>query len=401
MAQAVSLLGDSIYFLVFMFMAKKASDDNLTVGLVMAASAVPFLLLSPTAGVVADRFDRRRIMAVADFGSALLTLGLAGLAWFFPVPSPWVIGTFAFALSCINAFFMPARMAAMPRVLPENLLSRGNAVFMVTQQFMWLLGTALNLLVLAAIYELVPGKFFFAAAIFNSVTFLFSSYWVLRLPNLSPERGESHDAPAGGWAEFKSGVAVVFRNPVLKVALPTNILAQTFISGFFIAYLEANEVWFKGDFKQFALIEVSFALPMAIFGYVVGRMTIRRPGFAYSWATGIVGITVLLMAWGQELWFFILCNVVAGFIIPFAWLPIQTYIQSAFADEVRGRVSSAWVSSQMSVQPVGMLCVGPLIDWLGLANAIVVMGGGMAVAGFVGLFFKGNRETTMPAAVVA
>ena len=50
----------------------------------------------------------------------------------------------------------------------------------------------------------------------------------------------------------------------------------------------------------------------------------------------------------------------------------------------------------MSVQPVGMLCVGPLIDWLGLANAIVMMGGGMAAAGFVGLAFKGNRETVMP-----
>jgi hypothetical protein len=286
-------------------------------------------------------------------------------------------------------------MAAMPRVLPERLLAEGNGVFMVTQQFMWLLGTAVNLLVLSAIYIAIPDKFLFAAAIFNSVTFLFSSYWVLRLPNLLPERGEHHEE-GGGWVEFKKGVSVVFRDPVLQVALPANVLAQTFISGFFIAYLEANEVWFSGDFQQFALIEVSFALPMAVFGYIVGRMTIKRPGLAYSWATGLVGITVLMMAWGQEIWFFILCNVLAGMAIPFAWLPIQTYIQSAFADEVRGRVSSAWVSSQMSVQPVGMLCVGPLIDWLGLANAIIVMGGGMAAAGFVGLAFKGNRETVMP-----
>jgi DHA3 family macrolide efflux protein-like MFS transporter len=396
MAQTVSLLGDSIYFLVFMFMAKKASQNNLQVGLVMTASAVPFLFLSPYAGVVADRFDRRKIMAVADFLSALMTLALALIAWFHPVPSTWLIGSFAFALSCVNAFFMPARMAAMPRLLPQNRLAEGNAVFMVTQQVMWMLGTAFAVTVLAVIEEQIPGRFLYAAALVNALTFLFSAYWVLRLPKLLPLSDETRDGLKNGWHEFVEGVVTVFRDPVLKVALPANLVAQAFISGFFVAYLEANEVWFAGDFRQFAWIEMSFAIPMALCGFVVGRLTIRRPGLAYSLATGIVGVTVLLMAFGQQLWFFILCNVLAGMAIPFAWIPIQTYIQSAFSDAVRGRVSSAWISSQMSVQPVGMLCIGPLIDWLGLAESILVIGAGMAMAGFVGLAFKGCREAEMP-----
>jgi hypothetical protein len=48
-----------------------------------------------------------------------------------------------------------------------------------------------------------------------------------------------------------------------------------------------------------------------------------------------------------------------------------------------------------------MLCVGPLIDWLGLAPAILVMGAGMALAGFVGLIFRGCREAVMPEGVTA
>lgn len=397
MAQTVSLLGDSIYFLVFMFMAKEASGNNFQVGLVMTASAVPFLILSPYAGVVADRFDRRTIMAWADLSSSVLTLALASLAWFQPIPSAWVIGCFAFALSTVNAFFMPARMAAMPRLLPPELLNKGNGVFMVTQQMMWMLGTALSLTVLAAIYEVIPHRFLFASALFNSATFLFSAYWVLRLPNILPKKEDGeHDEPQHGFREFTSGLKAVFRNPVLQVALPSNLVAQAFISGFFIAYLEANKVWFGGDFRLFAGIEMSFAVPMAIFGFIVGRMTIARPGLAYSLATGFVGLTVLMMAFGQKLWVFMFWNALAGIVIPFAWLPIQTYIQSAFSDSVRGRVSSTWISSQMGVQPVGMLCVGPLIDWLGLVRAIEVMGGGMALAGFVGLLFPGCREARMP-----
>jgi DHA3 family macrolide efflux protein-like MFS transporter len=396
MAQTVSLLGDSIYFLVFMFMAKQASDNNFQVGLVMTASAVPFLLLSPVAGVVADRFDRKLIMVWADLSSAILTGALAVIAWFDPVPSTWLIGSFAFLLSCVNAFFMPARMAAMPRVLPEDKLAQGNAVFMVTQQAMWMLGTAFSATLLVFIEQAFNEKFFFVAAIFNSLTFLFSSYWVLRLPNLRPIPSEHHEEPKSGMAEVLEGLRTVFRNPVLQVALPANLLAQASISGFFIAYLEANELWFGGDFKQFAWIEMSFAIPMAIFGFVVGRLTIRRPGYAYSLATGIVGVTVLMMAFGRELWVFMLWNALAGIAIPFAWLPLQTYIQAAFHDQVRGRVSSAWVSSQMSVQPIGMLLVGPMIDGIGLAESIMVMGGGMAVAGFAGLFFPGCRNAEMP-----
>jgi MFS family permease len=131
-------------------------------------------------------------------------------------------------------------------------------------------------------------------------------------------------------------------------------------------------------------------------GLYVGRLSIGRPGLAFALATAFIGLTVLAMGWAENIWLFIFWNALAGFALPFAWIPIQVYIQSAFKDEIRGRVSSAWVSSQMSVQPIGLLGVGPLLDWLGLRGAFIVMGGGMACAGFLGLLSKGTREGTMP-----
>lgn len=397
-AQTVSILGDSIYFLVFLFMAGKVSSDNFQVGLVMTASAAPFLLLSPYAGVIADRLDRRKIMAFADFASAALTLGLAGFAWFEPLPSNWVIGSFAFALSCVNAFFMPARMAALPRLVPESVLAEANGVFMTTQQIVWMIGMALSASVLAYIEKMLPNSFLFAAALFNSATFLFSSYWVLRLPKILPQMSEQGEEPKRGWVEFKQGLRVVLGDPVMRIALPVNVLSQMFISGFLIAYLAVNKAWFGDRFGTLALIELSFAVSMAAFGLVVGRLNIRRPGFAFLFATGIVGLTVLAMGWARELWLFVFWNVAAGIVIPFAWIPIQTYIQAGFADSVRGRVSSAWVGTQMSVQPIGLLGIGPLIDWLGLTGAFVVIGGGMALASFAGLGSKACRDVEMPTA---
>ena len=395
MAQTVSMLGDSIYFLVFLFMAKEASRSNLQVGLVMTASAVPFLLLSPFAGVIADRLDRRWIMAATDFTSALLMLGLAVYAWFEPVPPIAVIGSMAFLLSSVAAFFMPARMAALPRLVPGEALPEANAFYMTTQQIMWMVGMAASATLLALIQRLFPERFFCVAALFNAATFLFSSYWVLRLPNLRPDRGE-HQGQKHGLGEFKEGVRAVLKDPVLRIALPTNVLAQAFISGFMVAYLEVNKRWFSGTFGSLAVIELSFAVTMAACGLYVGHRRIVRPGLSFCLATGIVGVSVVLMAWSQKIWLFMLCNALAGIALPFAWIPIQTYIQSAFEDRVRGRVSSVWIGSQMSVQPIGTLCVGPMLDWLGAGGAFLFMGGGMALSGFAGLASRACREAPMP-----
>ncbi|MCH8978409.1 MAG: MFS transporter [Armatimonadetes bacterium] len=395
-AQLVSLFGDHVYFLVFLFMAKEVSDGNWQVGLVMAAQAVPFLVFWPLAGIAADRIDRRKIMAFADFASAGLTASLAGIAVFHPQPPIWVIGAFAFLLSSVNAFFMPARMAGLPRLVPQELLGEANALFITMQQMVGMVSIAVSAVVLGVIFELAPSVFLLTAAILNSVTFLFSGYWVLRLPEMAPARDSEGDKEPHGWGEFKEGVRTVFKDKVLRIILPANMLAQMFISGFMVVYVEVNKVWFGGSYYTFAWIEFSFAASMAAMGLYVGRLKIGRPGLSFSLATAAVGLTVLMMAWAQNFWLFVFWNALAGFAVPFAWLPIQVYIQSAFKDKVRGKVSSAWMSSQMGVQPVGLLSVGPLLDWLGLNGIFLLMGGGMAAAGFLGLLSKACRDGRMP-----
>jgi hypothetical protein len=237
------------------------------------------------------------------------------------------------------------------------------------------------------------------AALLNSLTFAIGGWLVLRLPNLSPEKDPDH--VPHGWNEFKEGVRVVFRDPVLRFILPANVLSQCFISGFMVIYVVVNDAWFGGRYSTFAWIEFSFAACVAAMGLAVARIKVPRPGLAFALATSFIGLTVLAMGWAENVWLFILWNALAGLALPFAWLPIQVYVQSAFHDKVRGRVSSAWVSTQMGVQPVGLMGIGPLIDGLGIRGAFVVMGGGMALAGVLGLASKETRQGRMPEAAQA
>lgn len=103
--QVVSQLGDAFYFLVFMFVIDRETKSPLFVGIVMAAQALPYLLLAPAAGVAADRFDRRRILFGLDMAAAALMGGLAVAMALGFAPAPIFLACFAFVLACLNVFF--------------------------------------------------------------------------------------------------------------------------------------------------------------------------------------------------------------------------------------------------------------------------------------------------------
>src|SRR5512141_456562 len=79
LGQAISQLGDSIYYVAFMFMAQSVTGSFAMVGYVGAMEMLPYMLFGPYAGVLADRMDRRKVMLYSDLASAAFLLGFAVL----------------------------------------------------------------------------------------------------------------------------------------------------------------------------------------------------------------------------------------------------------------------------------------------------------------------------------
>src|SRR5207253_876223 len=77
LGQAISQLGDSIYYVAFMFMAQQVTGKIAMVGYVGAMEMLPYLLIGPYAGVLADRLDRRKIMLLSDLTSATALVSFA------------------------------------------------------------------------------------------------------------------------------------------------------------------------------------------------------------------------------------------------------------------------------------------------------------------------------------
>ena len=396
--QTVSQLGDSFYFLIFLFMVDRITGSAAMVGAAGVAQALPFLLLSPYAGVVADRADRRRILLGADVFSALVLLAFGVLVWFEPTPPAWTLIGAGAALSTINVFFAPAKSAAVPQIVPPALLTQANALSLATQNLMPMIGIAVSGTVLAALYALSPRWFFLSAIGLNALSFLVSAAFVRRLPPLVPERENAEYTKSGRTLEdLRHGLAYLKSEQVLWTMLLLNLPVQLAIAPFMLVYVRVNREWFGGGFGTLALCEVSFFAGVVLCSLFIERLNVRRPGLAFVGGMAVIGVTVVFMAVARTAPLFALWNFAAGLAFPFAQIPMTTYVQQRVPEALQGRANSVLAMAGSGMQPVGIGLGGLLLALIGPAWLLAGMGAGMALAALGGLLSRPFRRAVLSA----
>ena len=397
--QTISTFGDSVYWLVLLFMAERVSGNAMTVGLVAICQSIPFILIGPLAGVYVDRVDRRKILVSFELMSAVITALLTLYAFFVALPAVWVLCLAGFLLSSVNVVFAPARSAAIPRLVPANQVGEANSWSMATYQVVMLIGIGLNAAVLGVIYKIMPEKFFFLAALINTISFCLSTYFLCRLPSIPPLRDEIEEA-AHPLAKIKSdlieGFHAIKSDDVISVALPMSIIINLSISGFMLTYIAVNKAWFGGDFGTLAFIELAFVAVNMVFSLIVGKQNIKRIGLVYALSTNVLGVFVTFFAWSKTILLFMIFNALCGIAFPYMMLPITTYMQVAIPDRLRGRVNGTWGMFASAMQPIGIGITGFLLERFGLEITFLYMGIGMALGGAIGLFFRKFRCSQMP-----
>lgn len=397
LGQAISQLGDSIYYVSFMFMAQQVTGSYSMVGYVGAMEMLPYVLFGPYSGVVADRIDRKRVMLISDLSSAAALIGFAILVFgFHGKPPTWTLLAIPFALSSMRCFFMPAKSASIPRLVPAELLTKANALSSSTFNFMGLAGLAFAATVIAKLYDLVPQDFFGILLLVNALSFAGSAVFIYRLPALKPERKEERHP----FADFRSGLGYIRRRHDLKMLIVLVSLFRIGVAPFFVMYVAANILWFGGKPSTLMWFEFTFFAGMIIGSLVAARMKVRRPTVALSLELLLVGLFILVMAI-PNIGLFYLSNLLCGIVVAAGDVPISTYLQVSVEDAFRGRVNAVKDMVSISVMPLGMAMGGEMLRQLGLVGSFLAMGSVMAVAGAAGFIDRKYREVQMPAEVYA
>jgi MFS family permease len=394
LGQAISQLGDAFYFLVFLFMVKKITGSSALVGYVGALETIPFLLFGAFSGVLADRQDRRSIMLWSDLGSAAILALFAALVFVDGKPPIWSLLVTPFALSSVRCFFMPAKSAAVPSLVPDALLAKANALSSGTQTVTSLVSLSVSASALGLIYALSPNGFYVVTIALNALSFGVSAWFISRLPKIVPDRGnliETHP-----WRDFTDGLRFINSRHDLKVVTVLLTVFRLMIAPFFVVALAANDQWFGGKPQTIVWLEVLFSLGMLVGTFVAGKLTYRRPLLWFANGLGLIGFTLFGMAVTPTVLGFAFWQFSAGVVLPPADIPFMTYLQLSVSDGYRGRVNAVRDTISVGVMPLGNVLGGLLVERAGLQWTFIIMGFGTVGGCLLGILDRRYRSAEMP-----
>lgn len=355
LAQTISLLGDALTWVGLALLSFELAPQNsgvvLSVALTLRITA--FVLLSPLAGALADRFDRKVIL-VATHLVRMVIICLLPL-----VTQVWQLYGLVFALNCFNAFFTPTYQATIPLVTGKKDYSEAIALSSATYQLLGVLGPGVAGSVAAF---LGARQVFFL----DGLSFLVAAILILSIPNALRVEGQQKATKGlrGTWEDIKQGSNLLFADSGIRYALLMQLVAS--VAG---AQILVNTVGYVKNIlylgsQEYGWVMAAFGIGATTAALVIGMLNkgVAKTFLVLSGAMAIsvalipanyVGLTVLLL-----LWF------VAGAGQTIVNVPTQTLIADRISFELQGRVYGA----HFAWSHLWWGFSYPLAGWLGNSN---------------------------------
>lgn len=175
----ISRIGDSLYTFALPWIAYKLTGSAIIMSSLFAIGVLPIVLFGPIVGVVVDRFDRRKLMWVADVGCIIL-VSLIPLLYNLSVLQLWHLYVVSFILAVLSMLFDVATITVIPQIAGPSL-TRANSAYQMVNQIASLAGPALAGIIIAIIGGI-------NALWINALSFIATLVAVLLLPKLEMKK---------------------------------------------------------------------------------------------------------------------------------------------------------------------------------------------------------------------
>lgn len=382
-AQTTSLLGDAFTWVGLALLAFEVGGARSAAILAGALTlrVTAFVALSPLAGALADRMDRKTLMVAADLGR-MVVIGLMPL-----VSEVWQVYVLMFALNALTAFFTPAYQAALPQVTRQKDYAQAIALSGATYEVLGVLGPG----VAGAIAGLIGARNIF---FLDAATFLISALLILTLPVRLRVDRSSDTAQATTLRDVQDGTLRLWRDAPMRYALLLELVAA--VSGALILVGTVGLV--RG---QLELGDLEYGWGMAAFGVgatlaalAVGTLEGRLPRTTFVLLGALVSTLAVLPANFVPFIPLLLLWILAGAGQNWVNLPTQTLIADRTPEAFQGRVYGA----HFAWSHLWWALTYPLAGWLGsrFAEQSFLYGGFVAVVLLAGVMLQPrlrNRAT--------
>lgn len=383
LGQAFSLLGSSLvqFALVWHLTVKTGSTTVLAMATLVAL--IPQVVLGPFAGALVDRWDRRKVMMIADGSVALTTLFLVALFSTGRIET-WHIYVAMFLRSLGGAFHWPAMQASTSLMVPKEHLPR---LAGANQALLGLINIAAPPLG-ALLLSWMPIHSVLSIDIGTAILAIMPLFFVA-VPRPVRSDADQLVTPATVWKDVRLGFVYVWRWPgmlgILIMASVINFLLKPAFS--FMPLLVTQH--FKGGAVELGWLESAFGIGVIAGGMLLGIWGgFRRKILMVLFGLMGMGAGILAIGFASAAGYWVALGgmVLAGFMNPLVNGPLFALLQSKVEPEMQGRVFTMVGSLAASMSPLGMIIAAPVAETLGL-SAWYIMGGVacilMGVAGFM------------------
>jgi predicted MFS family arabinose efflux permease len=363
------------------------TDSALQLGLVRGIQAIPFLLLSPVAGSVADRYSRKMQVVLTQTADGILFAVMALLIFAGQI-RPWHAYVTAVLMAIVQTFLQPARAALISDAVPPNNLTNAIGLNAVVFNAARSTGPALAGVLIA---QFGTGGAYAVQALF----FFMATIWTTQLRSARRSAGGSRGHSVHGESFGQSiieGWKFSWRNEIVRTALLVVMFVSLFIGPFTtLLPVFARDILHVGAAGQ-GLLLTAMGVGAVCSAVLIASIGDRLPrGILMLGSVMLYGFFTVMFAASPWFWLSLVLMVIIGLCHVHSHALVQTVIQSYSPSEFRGRTMAIFHMSQV-VLTIGAMLYGALSSIVGAEWTVASMSavGALTVVG-ISLALPGAR----------
>ena len=364
----VSIFGASIYSFAMGLHVLKITGSGLSFAMTLIVSIIPMLIINPFAGVVADKFDKKKIVVSMDILNGIFLMLLYIVSNIYGL-NLLIIYISTFITTIFTTIFGISMESAIPNIVSENMLMNINSISKIIDSTSSILGPMVG----GIVFALIDIRYFI---LFNGVSYIFSGVSEMFIDfKYNYNESNKKENSISFVKDMKNGLEYIIERKDI-IGIFSVFISLNFFMGLSVTiplpYIINNVLIL--DSRSLGIIQSAFPIGMIIGALIIKKIMQRASykkilmfaSLALGICTNLLGVPILFknLLFTNTIYTFYYCGImiVFGVAISFLDIPIMYMLQKLIPDEYRGRVLSIAMSMVKIILPLGLILSGFLLN---------------------------------------
>ncbi len=375
-SQTISQFGSTLVQFAIMWYITLETKSGVMMTISIICGFLPSFFLSPFAGVWADRYNRRLIIALSDSFIAFSTLILA-ILFLLGYDYIWLLFVVMAIRSIGSGIQSPAVSAIIPQFVPKDKLLRVNGINSTIHSIVMLVSPMVSAFLLAV--ASIEAIFFID--VFTALIAVLTLVFFLKIP----AHHKALERRAKSYLEdMKEGINYIRTHKYIRhfflfcIFFFFLIAPVSFLTPLQVTRNYGSDVW------RLTAIEVAFSIGMMLGGIIVSYLKgFKNKIHTMAFASSITAITTFALGFDILFWLYLVIIFSMGLAVPLFHTNSNVLLQEKVEEEYLGRVFGLFSMIASSMVPIGMLVFGPLADVVSIEIILLATGAVLLLLSFL------------------